>query len=376
MFYKSSISVLLCALFTFASNVAFAQEEAEARKEAQRLLERFSSPRWILEQDAQERPGYRALWNGKSTWTNLRVLYRMGAAEELGLSEGQRQKFAYLHKDSELAAELIQRKYQEQDPIFMDLMEKEKQTLKPDDPHLLTATPEELEAFREASENYFTYINEERNRETEEALSEDQKLQLRSIEMQLLPEFGLASPGMFEPLGLSEEQKAEMEQIKASLTPVFEAMLDEMMLLRRERFEQVAEELLEQAREKPFATREELDKVRRKGFDRVDSDPEYRKKEKALALRGKEFATELKERLMDVLTDEQLDKMQEILDRTPATIKKHLNAMQKHRKASEKAGHWSPGPDSWRPGDGTPAEFKENRKTGRFPKKKKENPPQ
>jgi len=73
---------------------------------------------------------------------------------------------------------------------------------------------------------------------------------------------------------------------------------------------------------------------------------------------------------MDVLTDEQLEKMQQIMDKTPEFIKQFLATRKASRETQAKSPAYVPGPDSWRPGMPLPEQFKEERKrTGRgFPR--------
>ena len=80
------------------------------------------------------------------------------------------------------------------------------------------------------------------------------------------------------------------------------------------------------------------------------------------------MVTLLQARMMNVLTDDQLDRMQEIIDETPASIKRFLAGVKAMREFQEKLPGYVPGPDSWRPGMPLPAQFKEERRTGRFPR--------
>jgi hypothetical protein len=86
--------------------------------------------------------------------------------------------------------------------------------------------------------------------------------------------------------------------------------------------------------------------------------------------RGTKLATLMQNRMMNVLTDEQLDKMQEIMDDTPASVKKILVRFKAMREFQKKVPVYTPGPDSWRPGMPLPEQFREERKrTGRgFPR--------
>jgi hypothetical protein len=88
------------------------------------------------------------------------------------------------------------------------------------------------------------------------------------------------------------------------------------------------------------------------------------------------FMTLLQNRLMNVLTDEQLNKMQKIMDESPMFVKQTLarhKMQQMQQMVIPPQPGWVPGPDSWRPGMPMPVEFKEERKTRQgFPRSERE----
>jgi Ni/Co efflux regulator RcnB len=72
--------------------------------------------------------------------------------------------------------------------------------------------------------------------------------------------------------------------------------------------------------------------------------------------------------MFDVLTDEQWDRMLDLIDNPPDYVKKILR---KWKEASEKAAEWAPGPNSWQPGDPIPEKYRQERQTkGNFPRPK------
>ena len=76
---------------------------------------------------------------------------------------------------------------------------------------------------------------------------------------------------------------------------------------------------------------------------------------------------------MNVLTDEQLEKMQDIMD-NPSPFARAFGATirarreQEAERRRENPDTWFPGPDSWRPGMPVPERFRQERQTGRFPR--------
>ncbi len=318
----------------------------------------FQSPRWQLEQEAQDRPVQRSVWDGRGSWIAMRVFLRGGGAAELELTPEQDAKFAFLRKDNELGVEWSQNKFKTQDPEFLAVIQTVENARPKNDPFFENITEEQRQAFIAAHGAISEMWLNDMQRDIEETLSPEQMQKVRALELQLLSEIGLPSPAMFEPLGLSDEQKKQMAEIKKEMEPEFDKLLDESMALRQERFKLMGAFLAEEYKDKNPASNDEIFKT----MVKVELTDELKQKYRENMERGRKFTTLLKNRLMNVLTDEQLDKMQQLLDNTPDFVKQMLVEMKAQREANEKAGNWTPGPDSWRPGDGAPEEFKRQRK--------------
>ena len=332
------------------------------------FLKEIQSPRWLLFQEAQERPLYRALWNGQGAFTGAIIFFRAGAESELGLTEEQANRLAFLRKDNELGKDLMRRKFQEKDPELMAAHEASEAAIPKDDPYMERATEEQKKAFVAANEAFFKLPVEYMDREVAETLTPEQMEKVQALKLQLQPEMGLPSASMLEPLGLTDEQKEQMAAVKKEMEPEFEKLLDEMMELRKEELKLMVETMTADIQESKPESVEEIMKAMRTASQKSSNNESLRKKYRENKERGSKFAARLKAKLMNVLTDEQLDKMQKMLDDTPDFAKKMLAGMRKSREALEKSDKWQPGPDSWRPGDGTPEEFKLERKKGAFPK--------
>ena len=82
-----------------------------------------------------------------------------------------------------------------------------------------------------------------------------------------------------------------------------------------------------------------------------------------------DFSRRLKFRMFDVLTDEQMERMQRIVANPPEFLRKILEEARKEREESEKKDQWQPGPNSWKPGDPIPEEYLQQRQERRFPRK-------
>ncbi len=85
---------------------------------------------------------------------------------------------------------------------------------------------------------------------------------------------------------------------------------------------------------------------------------------------GKEIAKKLKFKMFDVLTDEQMERMAELIDNPPDYIKK-MSGRLKANTTNGQDGQWKPDENSWKPGDAIPEEYLEQRKERKknFPKK-------
>ncbi len=345
---------VMFAMMVLSASTTWAQDFNET-------IRLFQSPRWRLEQEAQDRPMQRSVWDGRGSWIAMRMFLRGGGAAELDLTPEQDAKFTFLRKDDEMGADWFRNKYETQDPEFLEAMQVARNTRPKDDPFLENATEEQRQDYIAASGAITEMWLNDMQRDIEETLSPEQLQKVRALELQLLSEVGLPSPAMFEPLGLSDEQKKQMEEIKKEMEPEFDKLLDESMTLRQERFKLMGAFLAEEYKDKKPASNDEIFQA----MVKVELTDELKQKYRENMERGRKFTTLLKSRLMNVLTDEQLDKMQQLLDNTPDFVKQMLAQMKAQREANEKAGNWTPGPDSWRPGDGAPEEFKRQRQADR-----------
>jgi hypothetical protein len=234
----------------------------------------------------------------------------------------------------------------------------------PDDPNFERATEEQKDAYREALIARLSLFQNAMQTEIQETLTPKQMLQLRKLEMQMMSELGIPFPSMFDPLDLTEDQKKEMNKITDELKAEFDRLTMEEATLKSERMVSMYGVL----KGKSFASQNEFQKAMSDVRRQYVPSAAMRKKGVDLQERGTKFVTLLQTRLIDVLTDEQLDKMQKILNETPAGAKKLITMFKTERETAKKSPGYVPGPDSWRPGDPVPAQFKEERRRNRFPR--------
>ncbi|MDR0870520.1 MAG: hypothetical protein LBN39_06970 [Planctomycetaceae bacterium] len=330
-------------------------------QDADQLLKTFQSSRWRFEQEAQDRPAQRSAWEGRGSWMALRF-YLRGDEADLDLTQEQSEKFAFLRKDNEFGGDWFRKKIEEKDPVFMAAIQAQQQAMQRNDAYFDNLSGEERKEVLAAASATIAMWLGDMQQTIETTLTPEQMQKVRSMELELMNEMGLPNPAMFEPLGLSDEQKKQMSEIKEEMEKEFDKLLDESMDLRQERFRESAKYLAETFKDQKPASRDDVLKAHSEGISKADKNEALKKRYAEHNKRGSDFANRLKFCLMDVLTDEQLDKMQDLQDNAPNFVKKMLAGMKQEREVKEKKGQYVPGPDSWKPGDGTPKDFKEERK--------------
>jgi len=350
-------------------SVASAQEHSEQQMQRviQRTVENYiqqrQNPRRQLQWEADHLT-YRSTWRGHGSWMSLNTFLRLGGEAELGLTEDQKHRLSYLYKSNGVSGDWKRSMEANPTPEYILAMEAIQATEIPDDPLFERATEEQKNAFREAFLAPLMLFTKVAQADIEETLLPEQMLQVRKLEMQMMSEFGFLFPAMFDPLDLTDDQKEEMNQIAQEMEAEFDRLTMEQALFKSERLVAMYGSL----REKSYTSIEEFNESLQNLQRLFVPSETLRKKGEDLHARGTRFVTLLQHRLMNVLTDEQLDKMQKILDETPDLIKRLIASRRAARESQEKAPGYVPGADSWRPGMPLPVEFKEERRTGRFPR--------
>ena len=360
-----AIIAILCFSMLFA--IVSAQEPSAEQQQIEKKLRYLVSPMRRLEWEAEKLAGFRSPWNGQGSWAVFRFMTVYGDKNELGLTDEQKQRFSFHFTEEHLETNLHNELHENPTPEYTQAMEALKATLLPGDPYLERATEEQKNAFREAESTLNSFLHAAMQKEIQEILTPEQMLQLRKLEMQLMPALGVPFPAMFDPLDLTDEQKKEMNKITEEMKTEYDKLIIEALVWDSERISSMYEPL----RGKSFASQEEFQKAceeARKTWEATvarSSEAQHKKFVEHMK-RGIEFTTLLQTRLMNVLTDEQLDKMQTILDETPMFAKKIIATIKIMQAAAKLSPTYVPGPDSWRPGDPVPEQFKEERQRSRF----------
>jgi hypothetical protein len=338
-------------------------QQQQAAVVQQRIADQIrghQSPRTRFLLEAHNLADSRSTWGENGSWLTMRTLIKADGDAELGFTEDQKQELSALFTGGDLSEDYRQRMGHNPTPEYL-LVRDTFMALnrRPDDPLFERATEEEKIAYQEAHMAFTNLWMADLQAKIQETLSPEQMLQVRNLERQLMSELGIPFPSMFEPLDLTEEQKKEMKEIADELKAEFDSLTREVAELHAEQ-RMSALKLLE---EMSFTSMDEFNKARDDVIRRYVPTEEMRKRAADLHERGKKLVATLQNRLMDVLTDEQLDKMQKILDETPEFAKRILARFKAARAEQEKSPTFVPGPNSWRPGDPVPGQFKEERRS-------------
>jgi len=353
--------------FLLSGAVVSAQFPWRLSEEIGEQIRYRQSPRYRLDIEANSLAMIRSAWQGKGTLMPLGMMMYSGSDAELGFTTEQKQHLSQIYDGNQnVGHQWFEKLLQSPTPEFTQVLEAMNATSIPDDPYFERATDEQKEAYREAFLAMKNFGVEALQPEVQSILTPEQVLQVRTFEMQVLPEIGYPSPSMFEPLDLTEEQKTEMNHITGEMKAEFERLALESAALQAEQEASVLKVL----EGKSLASPEDIQKILSEARRQYVPSTELRNKADDLQQRGSALMALLKTRLMNELTDEQLDKMQKIMDETPQRIKELLAQARKQREQMAKDEKYIPGPESWKPGDGAPADFKMERQEQRFPRRR------
>lgn len=235
----------------------------------------------------------------------------------------------------------------------------------PDDPHFLKADEATKRNYLEAYEKYSKYLSDGMPK-LERFLTPEQMQLMKETQLALMPETPIVNPSSYDALGLTEEQKEQMKAIQKEMTPEFEKMIEEKVELEAQMQDKVVAAMrakgLDETDTKVF--NENVEAI----YKELSQNREFAELQSKGWELGRDFIKRFKFRMFDVLTDEQLDKLNHLLNHPSEYVKNQLAKMRKLREDFEMNKTWRPGPSSWQPGDPIPEEYMQKRKA-RFPKR-------
>ena len=209
-----------------------------------------------------------------------------------------------------------------------------------------------------------------------EHLTPDQLRKVQEFQIFAMSELSYISPSMFEALDLSDDQRQQLGDIKKGMEPDFKKWVDRTVDAKLKFFEKrLAEYKMEiddtdsEHRKVTYSLHNipEVEAKIRKAH------PEIQRELNESMESGKELAGKLKIEMFDVLTDEQWERMLNLIDNPPEYAKKIIARMRERgekENANASTGTWVPGPGAWQPGSSAiPEQYRQERNSrSRFPR--------
>ena len=235
-------------------------------------------------------------------------------------------------------------------------------------PFAENASEEAQQKFDKLYTQMFRILEEKTKNAVNENLTSDQLKNFREYQISIMSEYPFISPNMFEVFDLSDAQKKQLVAIKKAMEPEFDKLIDQYLDGHMKFSESMDKEL--EGKFEGVTTSEEQQRIVDKAQDKIrKSNPEHQRAMHDVMESGKKLAENLKIKMFDVLTDEQWNRMVDLIDNPPDYAKKMIAQLREHLGVNDsKPGEWAPGPNSWRPGDPIPEGYRQQRSEGRFPR--------
>jgi hypothetical protein len=207
-----------------------------------------------------------------------------------------------------------------------------------------------------------------------EILTPDQLKKIKELQIATMDTSFFVSPGMFEALDISNNQRKQLEEIKNKLKPDVEKQISKIVEHQLFYLDKINEAIgnkldgITDSAERMKIISEVNQKFSEKYPGYAQGTMEYLES-------GKVLSNNLKIEMFDVLTDEQWNRMIDLIDNPPDHVGKYFEHFHKITGAnsSQDNGVWVPGPNSWKPGDPIPGGYREQRQTrGNFPRPKEQ----
>lgn len=344
-----ALSTLLAA---FSASVG-----AQTTSKKAELLKPFRSP---AAQEMQKRVGkdlVRSLWseNGSNLMT-MGLMNNPDIRKGLGVSDEQHRQIQQgmmkeLQSHPEWAAiEAEGKKYRESGDPFMENADEE--------------AKRKMVALQEKAVSIMMGAME---KETQKSLTDEQKRKAQEFQLASMSEFPIVTPDMFKALDLSGDQLKKMNTIREDLKPGFEKVMDDLIDAQIKSSALVFERL--EREDIPIEDHKQLMEAIKTMTEKVkEDDPRYLRILGEAMDKGQAFTTQLKFKMFDVLTDEQLARLEEIVNNPPEYVQKFLEKL-REQLGGRRGGAMQPMLDAWKPGEPIPEEYKKQRQRKGFPSK-------
>ncbi|MDR3183610.1 MAG: hypothetical protein LBT89_11970 [Planctomycetaceae bacterium] len=255
-------------------------------------------------------------------------------------------------------------------PEMVEIQAEIKKIQKPDDPNFQNADEETKQKWAKLQERQAAFMIENYSREVGKLLSPEQKQKMREFQLATMSATPVISPDMFEGLGLSDEQKRKMDNIKKKLEAEYIQNIDEVVDAASLWEDKICDRI--EKENGSMIDREEFAEKKRVAEEALKSEGEFKKIMQGPLDKSRALVTRLKIKMFDVLTDEQWEKLQDLVDHPPDYVKEELAKMKKKFGDDQQTNAWQPGVNSWQPGDAIPEKYRQQRAAGKkFPQKEK-----
>ncbi|GHT10466.1 hypothetical protein FACS1894170_02580 [Planctomycetales bacterium] len=194
--------------------------------------------------------------------------------------------------------------------------------VKPDDPMLQNADEAVKTKFFELQQKMVQLSMSIWGEQMDKLITPEQKQKIQEFQLATMSEVPIVSSKMFNVLGLSEEQQQKMSAIQKELDPQFNQYSDDFAnsipLYMNKLLDTVEQDT------SPTATIAEIQEKMKTARKELEQDGEFQKLLQDLYAKGKGFVVQVKFKMFDVLTDEQMKKLQDLVDNPPDYVKDFL----------------------------------------------------
>jgi Spy/CpxP family protein refolding chaperone len=300
----------------------------------------------------------RAIWNGSvvsgTGWMND-PLFR----EAWNISDEQYQQIEAIRRGEV-------REYRES-PEYRRIEEEQNAAMR--DPLMRNADERiRMDKFLEFTEKLSWIKQEFDSKAVDSILTAEQKQKIREFELSNMANMTFFPVSAFEALDLTDAQRQQIETIKKEFEPEFEKGLEDYVSGNHrvvgKKYHALKEQMgLENGKYHPVVHNKLM-----------VEDPVYKRLHDEITSHKERFGAQFKVRMYDVLTDEQWNRFQKLIDDPPDYIKAWRKKIKDAEEVAKKEGTWQPGPNSWRPGDPIPEQYRQqrNERQGRFPRSESE----
>ena len=349
---RTPITFLLTVLAVFSSLSSLPAQTGN-------LMEMFTSPVMQEADKIRGRIMYRSLWEGTGTSSMIFALvtHSPDFQEALGVSAEQVEQLKAA--TFTIAA----------NPDFAAATAEIEKLTSPNDPYFMKASPETTKAYLAATEKMTKAMTLLMPQEMDKLITPEQKQRMLEIQIAAMGVFPIPTPEMFEALDLTDEQREQLEVIKKEMEVDFDRICDELTESQHAAMGAVYAQMQQDGVK--VANFGELDAKINEAIKKLEtkSGKDYRMTAEEKVKSAQDFTKTLKFKMFDVMTDAQMKKMWDLINKPPKYMDKILPKLKKSYEERSKTPGWQPGSNAWQPGDPIPADYIEHRKA-KFPKKK------